>query len=100
MKKIILRDFKAFLKEYKIISLAIAFVMGQASTTLVNSLVKDLFMPLVSPLLSGSEWKTAVLTLGPVRLNYGSFLAELINFTILAFVVFIIAKILFKDEQK
>lgn len=100
MKKIILHDFKAFLKEYKIISLAIAFVMGQASTALVNSLVKDLFMPLVAPLLSSSEWKTAAIVWGPVRLNYGSFLAELINFTILAFVVFMIARVLFQDEQK
>lgn len=73
-------------------SLAIAFVMGSASTTLVNSFVKDIFMPLISPLLSGDQWREAVLHLGPITLAYGSFLAELVNFVILAAVIFVVVK--------
>lgn len=91
-----LKDFISFLREYNIVSLAMAFVMGAASTSLVNSLVKDIIMPIFSPLTSSGSWKEAVLTLGPISIKYGSFLGELLNFIILGFAVFIIAKKILK----
>lgn len=94
-----IKEFVAFLKEYKIVSLAIAFVMGSASTALVNSLVKDMIMPLLAPVLRGGAWKEAILMVGPVKLAYGSFIAELINFTILALIVFFVAKKLLKIDN-
>lgn len=97
---IMLKDFLAFLKEYKIVPLAAAFVIGTASTSLVGSLVNDIIMPIVAPLLSGTAWKDAVLNLGPVHIAYGSFLGQLLNFLILAFVVFLIVKKLIKEEKK
>jgi large conductance mechanosensitive channel len=93
------KDFLAFLKEFNIISLASAFIMGAASTTLVGSLVKDIIMPILAPLLSSDSWREATLNLGPVHITYGSFLAELVNFVILAFVVFLIAKKILKLEK-
>ena len=66
--------------------------MGSASTSLVNSLVKDVLMPIIAPLLSSKSWETAMLNIGPVSIAYGSFLAALLNFVILAFLVFILAK--------
>lgn len=93
------REFLDFLKEYNIVALAMAFVMGTASTTLVNSLVNDIVMPFFAPILSGGEWKTAMLNLGPIHVAYGSFLAQLINFAILALVVFFIAKKILKEEK-
>jgi len=93
------KDFLAFIKEYKIISLALAFIMGTTSTALVNSLVKDIIMPIFSPIISSDAWVDAVLNIGPIHLRYGSFFAELLNFIILAFVVFIIAKKILKDEK-
>jgi large conductance mechanosensitive channel len=95
----ITKEFIAFLREYNIISLAVAFIMGAASTTLVSSLVKDIVMPLVAPLFSSDSWREATLTLGSVHIAYGSFLAELINFIILAFIVFLIAKKILKIEK-
>ena len=92
------KEFLEFLKEYKIVGLAMAFIMGAASTALVNSLVKDIILPIFSPILSGS-WQEAHLTLGPIVLRYGSFLAELLNFVILGLVVFFIAKKIFKEEK-
>ncbi len=94
-----IRDFAKFLREFNIITMAIAFVMGTASTALVNSLVKDIVMPLLAPLLSGDEWRTAAWHFGPINLPYGSFIAELINFVILAFVVFVVATKLFKMDS-
>ena len=97
---ILLREFLQFLKEYKVVSLAAAFILGSASTTLVNSLVKDIFMPLLSPLFAAESWREAAISFGTIHLAYGSFLAELINFIILAFIVFFIAKKLLRMEQK
>lgn len=94
-----IEEFLRFIREYNIFSLAIAFIMGAASTSLVNSLVKDIIMPLFSPLTAGGDWKEAVLTMGPVVIRYGSFLGELLNFVILAFVVFVIAKKILKDDK-
>ncbi len=96
--KVWLGEFVQFLKEYKVIALAVAFVMGAASTDLVKSLVNDVFMPLVAPLLPEGAWQTATLALGPVNIAYGSFLAELLNFVILALVVFLVARKILKTD--
>ncbi len=95
-----LKEFSKFLKEFNVISLAVGFVMGTASTALINSLVKDILMPLVQPLLSGDGWRNAILKIGPVSLAYGSFLAELLNFLILAFIIFFVVKKLLNMEIK
>lgn len=95
----LVKNFMDFLKEYNAIALAIAFIIGAALTTLVQSLVNDIVMPVVSPLIPGGSWETATLALGPVVIKWGSFLSALINFVIIAFVVFFIAKKLLKEEK-
>lgn len=94
-----IKEFLDFLKEYKVIALAIAFIMGAASTSLVKSLVDNIIMPLITPFMPAGSWKTATLSIGPIVINYGAFLAELINFIIIALVVFIIAKKVMKAEK-
>lgn len=93
------RQFIDFLKEYKIISLALAFIMGAASTSLIKSLVNDIIMPFILPIISSDSLMNAVLILGPIHIKYGAFLAELVNFALLALVVFIIAKKILKEEK-
>jgi large conductance mechanosensitive channel len=88
-----------FLKEYKVIGVAVAFIMAAASTSLVNSLVNDIIMPIITPFIPGGGWQEATLSIGPIVLRWGSFLAQIINFVILALVVFIIAKKLLKEEK-
>jgi len=94
-----LKEFMDFLKEYKVIALAIAFIMGVAATALVKSLVDNIIMPIITPFIPGGGWKTAVLALGPIRLSWGAFLGEVINFVIIAFVIFMVAKIVMKEEK-
>lgn len=91
-------EFAKFLKEFNIVSLAVGFVMGTASTTLVGSMVKDVFMPIVAPFLGAESWREAVWNIGPAEIAIGSFAAELFNFLILALIIFIIAKKLLKLE--
>ena len=95
----IIQEFKEFLKEYKVMGLAVAFIMAAATTDLVKSLVNDIIMPFVNLVLPEGGWQTATLTLGPVALSIGAFIAAVINFVILAFVVFAIAKAVLKEEK-
>jgi len=92
-------EFIEFLKEYNVIALAIAFIMGVAATTLIKSLVDSIIMPIITPFIPGGIWKTAQLTIGPIVLSWGAFLGELINFAIIGLVVFIIAKKMMKDKK-
>lgn len=91
----IIQEFKDFLNEYKVMGVAVAFIMAAAVTALVQSLVKDIIMPVISPFMSGG-WETATFTIGPIVLRWGSFLSALVNFVILAFVIFLIAKLVMK----
>ena len=93
-----LKEFAKFIKEFNIVSLAVGFVMGTASTALVGSLVKDILMPIAAPVLGAESWREAVWNIGPVHIVIGSFAAELFNFLILALIIFIIAKKLLKME--
>jgi len=95
----VLKEFKEFLKEYKVVPLAIAFIMGVAATSLIQSVVNSLIMPLITPFIPGGAWQTATFSIGPIIIGWGALLGAIINFVIIAFVVFIIAKILFKEEK-
>jgi large conductance mechanosensitive channel len=95
----IFKEFKEFLQEYKVIPLSIAFIMGVAATALIKSLVDNIIMPLITPFIPGGAWQTATLDLGPIVLSWGAFLGALINFIIIAFVVFLMAKLILKEEK-
>jgi large conductance mechanosensitive channel len=96
----LIKEFKQFLDEYKVMGLAIAFIIGAALTTLVQSLVNDIIMPVISPVLSATgDWKASVFQIGPIILKWGSFLGAIINFVIIAFVIFMIAKMLLKEQK-
>jgi large conductance mechanosensitive channel len=95
----IISEFKEFLAEYKVMGLAVAFIIGGAVTTLVQSLVNNLIMPIVGAILPGGDWQTATFSIGNVKLGWGAFLSTLLNFIIIAFVVFLIAKFVMKEEK-
>jgi large conductance mechanosensitive channel len=92
-------EFKEFLEEYKVVGVAVAFIMAAATTTLIQSLVNNIVMPLLSPLLPGGDWQTGLLLIGPFKIGWGAFLAACINFVIIALVIFMIAKMVMKEEK-
>jgi large conductance mechanosensitive channel len=92
-------EFKEFLKEYKILALAIAFIIGAAATSLIKSFVENIIMPLITFFIPGGAWQTASLKIGPVVLGWGAFLGQIINFVIIAFIVFLIAKFAMKEDK-
>ena len=98
MKKLLL-EFMEFLKEYKVIGLAVALVMGLAAVALVNSVVNNLVMPIITPFIPGGEWQTATFSIGPIVIGWGALLGAIINFIVIAFVVFLVAKYALKEEK-
>ncbi|MEE9525720.1 MAG: MscL family protein [Candidatus Woesearchaeota archaeon] len=97
VKKHIL-EFRDFLREYALVGMALAFVMGAAAKDLVKSLVNDIVMPFIVPVIPGEVWQEASFTIGSIVIKWGSFLSTLISFLVLALVVFIIAKKILKEE--
>jgi large conductance mechanosensitive channel len=95
----VVSGFAEFLKEYKVLALAVAFIMGVASTSLVKSLVDNIIMPVITPFIPGGAWKEATLTFGAITIKWGAFFGELINFVIIAFVIFMLAKIIMHEEK-
>ena len=95
----LLKDFFEFIKEYKVVGMAVGIVMGLASTALVKSLVDNIIMPLVTPFIPGGAWKEAIFSFGPFIIKWGAFLGELINFVVIAFAVFMIAKWVIREEK-
>jgi len=95
----ILNEFKEFLKEYKVIGLAVAIIIGLASVALIKSVVDNLIMPLITPFIPGGAWQTAVFNLGPIVIGWGALLGAIINFIIVAFVVFLIANYALKEKK-
>ncbi|MEK6855856.1 MAG: MscL family protein [Nanoarchaeota archaeon] len=95
----VVKEFKDFLKEYKVIGLAVAFVMASAATVLVKSIVDNIIMPIITPFIPGGAWQTATFSMGSIVIGWGAFLSSLINFIILAWVVFLVAKYVFREEK-
>jgi large conductance mechanosensitive channel len=93
-------EFMAFLNKYGVIGLAIAFIIGGAASRLVSSLVSDILMPIISFFIPGGAWRETPLIIGPIRLMVGSFAGAILDFLIIAFVVFVLMKQLTKTGLK
>jgi len=102
-----LEEFKKFVMRGSVVDLAIGVIVGASFTGIVNSLVKDILMPPIGLLLGGIDFSDFFLTLkgdhaitslkqaqaaGAVTLNYGLFVNAIINFAIVAFVLFLVIR--------
>lgn len=82
-------EFKDFLKTFKVLGMAVAFIIGLYLGALVKALVDDLIMPIIQLVMPGIAWEE--IAVGPFRV--GHFTGALITFIIIAFVVFVIVKL-------
>ena len=85
-------EFKGFLVKENVIALAIAVVIGAALGKVVTGVVDDFIMPIVGALAPGGDWQTATFDIGSVKFGVGNFASVLINFLIIALVVWRISK--------
>jgi len=86
------KEFQAFINRGSVMDLAVAVVIGAAFTAIVNSLVDDIIMPFVGVLMGGVDFSELSLTIGAATIQYGHFIQSVINFIIIAFVVFLMVK--------
>lgn len=101
-----LKEFKEFISKGSVMDLAIGVIIGGAFSKIVSSLVDDIIMPIVGLLLGGADISNYFVTLdggkyatlaeaqeaGAATLNYGLFLNRIIDFLIIAFVLFLVIK--------
>jgi large conductance mechanosensitive channel len=103
-----LRDFRDFLLKQNALALAVGVIIGAAIGRVVQSIVTDLLMPVIGLGMPGGDWRSARIVLSetvgkdgqPVvsSINYGAFLGAVIDFTIVAFVVFMILRVAVRPE--
>jgi large conductance mechanosensitive channel len=103
-----LDEFRAFIMRGNVVDLAVGIIIGVAFTAVVNSLVKDIFTPIIGMLVGGIDFTNIFVTLkgqsaatladaqkaGAVTLNIGVFLNAVIQFLIVSFAVFWMIKVL------
>jgi len=99
-KKTFSEEFMDFLNKYGVVGLAIGFIIGGAAGALVSALVGDLLMPIITLFLPGGDWKTAYIPIGTQQIKYGDFIGVLINFIVIALIVFLLSKQLSKTKLK
>lgn len=91
-------EFKKFIMRGNVMDMAVGVIIGGAFTAIVNSLVNDIFMPLLSLITGGLDIAGMSVSFGlgeqAAELKYGSFLSAVINFLLIALVVFCIVKLL------
>lgn len=90
-------EFKAFLLKHGVIALAVAVVIGGAVQKLVAAIVADLIMPIIGAMTPGGDWRTATVSVGAVKFGVGDFLGAILDFLIIAIVVFFIVKMLVRE---
>lgn len=99
-------EFKKFISRGNVMDMAIGVIIGGAFTAIVNSLVNDVMMPVLSLITGGLDFSKLCIVLGEgegaATLNYGAFIAAVINFLLIALVIFMLIKTInkvFKKEE-
>ncbi len=85
-------EFKAFAIRGNVVDLAIAVIIGTAFGKIVSSLVDTVVMPVLSIFMGGVDFSTLALKFGDVVIQYGVFLQSIVDFVIIAFVIFLAVK--------
>jgi large conductance mechanosensitive channel len=101
------KGFKEFLLKNNVLALAVAVIVGGAVGKVVSSLAADVIMPVIGKMLPSGEWRSAKLVIGTSvgpdgkevinTINYGSFFGSVVDFIIIALVVYLITKALIKE---
>lgn len=92
MKKF-LAEFKEFINRGNVVDMAVGIMIGAAFKAIVDSLVNDIISPLIG-LLFKQDFSTLSITVWNVNLKYGAFIMAILNFVIIAFILFMIIKLM------
>ena len=102
--KAFIKEFKEFISRGNVMDMAVGVIIGGAFTAIVTSLVNDILMPVLSLVTGGLDFTSLCIVLGEgeeaATLNYGAFIAAVINFLLIAFVIFLLVKTINKFSRK
>lgn len=87
-----IKEFKKFIVRGNVMDLAVGVIIGAAFTAIVKSLVNNLINPFIGIFLGQVDFSNLVFKVGDATFKYGSFINSVINFLIIAFVVFLLVK--------
>ncbi len=87
-----LNDFKTFIMRGNVLDLAVAVIIGGAFGKIVTSLVDDIIMPLIGLIIGGIDFTGLALTVGSAKVTYGNFIQNVVDFLIIAFVIFLMVR--------
>jgi large conductance mechanosensitive channel len=90
--KSFIEEFKTFAVKGNVIDLAVAVVIGAAFGKIVSSLVDNIITPVIGLLMGGVNFSGLAYTVGSAEITYGVFIQSIIDFTIVAFVIFMVVK--------
>lgn len=102
-----LAEFKKFISRGSVVDLAVGVVVGGAFTAIVNSLVKDIIMPVIGLLFGGIDFTGLRYVITPATADmpeaaiyYGNFIQNIVNFILISFVIFCVIKVLNRFRKK
>ena len=98
--KSFIKEFKEFISNGNVMSMAIGIIIGGAFTAIVNSLVADIITPLIGMILGGINFSGISITVGSAQLMVGNFIQAVIMFVLTALVIFVMMKGLNKLAAK
>jgi large conductance mechanosensitive channel len=87
-----IQEFRAFIAKGNVLDLAVAVIIGVAFGAIVTSLVNDIIMPLIGVILGGVDFTNLAIQVQDASITYGNFIQAIINFLIIAFVIFMIVR--------
>ena len=95
-----LAEFKTFIARGNVMDMAVGVIIGGAFSNITNSLINDIVMPVLGIFTSSVSFADLSVNLGPAVITYGSFIQAVLNFLIMAFVVFCLVKALNRFHKK
>lgn len=87
-----LAEFKQFIARGNVMDMAVGVIVGGAFKTIADSLTKDIIMPIVGIFVQQNSFADLSVAVGPATITYGNFIQAVLNFLIMAFVVFCLVK--------
>jgi large conductance mechanosensitive channel len=94
------KEFKDFAMKGNVVDLAVGVIIGAAFGKIVTSLVENILMPFIGILLRGVNFKDLSVKVGAAEIKYGLFIGAVLDFIIIAFVLFLIIKTITKLQKK
>lgn len=94
------KEFRDFINRGNVIDLAVAVIIGAAFSGIVTSLVNDIVTPIIGVITGGVNFSGLAITVGEAVIGYGNFLQAVINFLLIAFVVFLLVRMVNNLRKK